>query len=97
VVTQLLAARTVDRSRSPFADSVRAQLVDAGVIGEERLTPRERKVLVALSRSATLRQIAEHEFVSVNTVKTHVRNIYRKLGVSDRASVTAAAHSLGIE
>ncbi|QNA92345.1 LuxR C-terminal-related transcriptional regulator [Microbacterium sp. Se63.02b] len=54
-------------------------------------------MLRALTRNSTLRQIAQQEFISPNTVKTHVRNIYRKLGVSDRDGVTAAAHALGIE
>ncbi|MDX2398385.1 LuxR C-terminal-related transcriptional regulator [Microbacterium algeriense] len=75
---------------------MRERLATAGVLVEEELTERERVVLAALTRRATLRQIAQQEFISPNTVKTHVRNIYRKLGVSDREAVTAAAHALGI-
>lgn len=97
VVARLLAARATVGSRTHFADSVRERLSAAGVLVEEELTRRERIVLAALSRHATLRQIAQEEFISPNTVKTHVRNIYRKLGVSDRDGVTAAAHALGIE
>ncbi|PRB19219.1 LuxR C-terminal-related transcriptional regulator [Microbacterium sp. MYb62] len=97
VVARLLAARATPGSRGRFADSVRERLAAAGILVDEELTRRERIVLAALSRHATLRQIAEQEFISPNTVKTHVRNIYRKLGVSDRDSVTAAAHALGIE
>lgn len=97
VVARLLAARATAGSRSRFADGVRERLAAAGVLVEEELTRRERIVLAALSRNATLRQIAQQEFISPNTVKTHVRNIYRKLGVSDRDGVTAAAHALGIE
>jgi len=97
VVARLLAARATPGSRGRFADRVRERLTAAGVLVEEELTRRERIVLAALSRNATLREIAEQEFISPNTVKTHVRNIYRKLGVSDRDSVTAAAHALGIE
>jgi ATP/maltotriose-dependent transcriptional regulator MalT len=97
VVARLLAARATTGARSRFADRVRERLAAEGVLVEEELTRRERIVLAALSRNATLRQIAQQEFISPNTVKTHVRNIYRKLGVSDRDSVTAAAHALGIE
>lgn len=97
VVARLLAARATIGSRTRFADRVRELLAAAGVLVEEELTRRERIVLAALSRNATLRQIAQQEFISPNTVKTHVRNIYRKLGVSDRDGVTAAAHALGIE
>jgi DNA-binding CsgD family transcriptional regulator len=60
------------------------------------LTKRERGILSSLSDDATIRQIAVQEFLSRNTVKTHVRNIYRKLGVSDRAGAAAAARMLGI-
>lgn len=96
VVTRLLAARATAGSRTRFAETVRERLAAAGVLLEEELTQRERIVLAALSRNATLREIATQEFISPNTVKTHVRNIYRKLGVSDREGVTAAAHALGI-
>ncbi|AZH78203.1 hypothetical protein CSX12_06870 [Microbacterium sp. Y-01] len=96
VIGRLLAARATPGSRTRFADEVRERLATAGVLVEEELTERERVVLAALTRRATLRQIAQQEFISPNTVKTHVRNIYRKLGVSDREAVTAAAHALGI-
>lgn len=95
-VLRLLAAKPLG-ARTRFADTVRDRLAAAGKFVDEDLTQRERIVLMALSRNATLRQIAQQEFISPNTVKTHVRNIYRKLGVSDRDGVTAAAHALGIE
>lgn len=97
VVARLLAARATPGARGRFADCVRERLAAAGVLINEELTRRERIVLAALSQNATLREIAQQEFISPNTVKTHVRNIYRKLGVSDREGVTAAAHALGIE
>lgn len=84
IVSRLLAARATAGARTHFADRVRERLAAAGVLVEEELTQRERIVLSALSRNATLRQIAQQEYISPNTVKTHVRNIYRKLGVSDR-------------
>ena len=96
VVARLLAARATAGARTHFADRVRERLAAAGVLVEEELTQRERIVLSALSRNATLRQIAQQEYISPNTVKTHVRNIYRKLGVSDRDGVTAAAQALGL-
>ena len=96
IVSRLLAARVTAGARTHFADRVRERLSAAGVLVEEELTQRERIVLSALSRNATLRQIAQQEYISPNTVKTHVRNIYRKLGVSDRDGVTAAAQALGL-
>ncbi|MBP3978053.1 LuxR C-terminal-related transcriptional regulator [Microbacterium sp. BLY] len=96
VVSRLLSARATAGARTHFAGRVRDRLAAAGVLVEEDLTDRERVVLSALSRNATLRQIAQQEYISPNTVKTHVRNIYRKLGVSDRDAMTAAARALGL-
>lgn len=49
------------------------------------LTRAEAAVLALLVQGLTNKAIAERLYVSVNTVKTHMRNIYRKLGVSSRA------------
>ncbi|MBS9375533.1 LuxR family transcriptional regulator [Rhodococcus sp. B50] len=58
-----------------------------------RLTPRERVVLEGLIAGRSARTIAKAEFVSVNTVKTQLRSLYRKLGVnSGKEAVIAARH-----
>jgi LuxR family transcriptional regulator, transcriptional regulator of spore coat protein len=60
------------------------------------LTDRERVVLARLSEDATLRQIASELFVTRNTVKSQVRSVYRKLGVSSRAEALARAQEAGL-
>lgn len=50
----------------------------------EPLTEREQAVLSLLRRSMSTSEIARQLYLSVNTVKTHRRSIYRKLGVSTR-------------
>jgi LuxR family maltose regulon positive regulatory protein len=45
---------------------------------------------------ATLKEIAAEIFVSTSTVKTHVRRIYIKLGVSSRMEAVAEAPRLGV-
>jgi len=60
----------------------------------ERLTQRERDVLRMLPSRLTLREIAGELYVSVNTLKFHLRVIYRKLGVNSRAEATALARSM---
>ena len=56
-----------------------------------RLTVREREVLVRLSSGATDDAIAESLYISRHTVRTHVGNILRKLGVHSRAQAARLA------
>ncbi|RYP85042.1 hypothetical protein EKO23_13720 [Nocardioides guangzhouensis] len=58
------------------------------------LSPREREVLNELARGATYADIAAHLFVSENTIKTHVSNLYGKLVVTRRSEALAVARSL---
>jgi DNA-binding NarL/FixJ family response regulator len=60
------------------------------------LTQREAEVLRLIARGHTNRQIARSLFVSVSTVKKHVRSIISKLGVSDRTQAAVKANGLGL-
>lgn len=60
------------------------------------LTVRELEVLRLLAAGHTSRMIAETLFISVPTVKTHITNIFAKLGLSSRAAAIAYAHRHGI-
>jgi DNA-binding NarL/FixJ family response regulator len=51
---------------------------------EVSLTERELTVLDGVARGMTNRQIADEMYLSVDTVKTHARRLYAKLGVSNR-------------
>lgn len=62
----------------------------------EPLTRRELVVLGNLSENVTLEEIASKLFVSRNTVKSQVRSLYRKIGVSTRADAVAWAESAGL-
>ena len=57
------------------------------------LTDRERDVLRLLPSRLTLNEIAGELFVSVNTVKFHLRVVYRKLGVNGREAAADVARS----
>ncbi len=59
------------------------------------LTQREREVLRHIARGSTDQRIAEELSVSLTTVKTHARNIYSKLLVSNRAEAVAVANQYG--
>jgi LuxR family maltose regulon positive regulatory protein len=62
----------------------------------EALSDRETEVLHLLADGLTYQEIAQALYLSVNTVKTHVRNIYGKLGVTRRRAATAKARELGL-
>lgn len=50
-----------------------------------RLTPRERDVLYGIARSQSNREIAASLGIGIGTVKAHVKRMFLKLGVHDRA------------
>ncbi|MFD3735788.1 LuxR C-terminal-related transcriptional regulator [Streptomyces sp. NPDC058632] len=60
----------------------------------EELSGRERDVLRRLARMMTTEEIAADLYVSVNTVKTHLKSVYRKLGVNRRADAVRRARAL---
>jgi len=63
--------------------------------GPDALTEREREVMTSISRGRSNRDIAAELVISEKTVKNHIRAIYEKLGVGNRAE--AMAVWLGIE
>jgi DNA-binding NarL/FixJ family response regulator len=84
VLSPAVAARLMHRFRAPAAP-------DPG-----RLTPRELEVLELVAAGNTNREAATRLFISAATVKSHLLNIYAKLGVQDRAAAVAEAFSQGL-
>jgi len=60
------------------------------------LSEREREILQLVSQGKSNKQIALDLFISVNTVKVHVSNVYEKIGVSSRTEATLYAIENGI-
>jgi DNA-binding NarL/FixJ family response regulator len=65
-------------------------------IGQEELTPSERKILQMIVAGKANKAIAYSLNISENTVKTHIKNIFEKLGVSDRTSAATLAIKRGL-
>jgi LuxR family maltose regulon positive regulatory protein len=61
-----------------------------------RLTATELRVLALLAQTGRVDDLAAQLHLSANTIKTHLKRIYRKLGVSSRAAALAAARLHGL-
>ena len=70
-----IARRVVNSFRQPVAQQQ---------VSSVSLTPRENEILDLLAQGYRNRDIAEKLFVSVNTIRTHIYNIYEKLHVQNR-------------
>jgi DNA-binding NarL/FixJ family response regulator len=81
VLSPAVATRLVTRVRTPDQDP---------------LSQRELEVLALVAAGTTNRESAAKLFISEATVKTHLLNIYTKLGVSDRAAAVAEAFNRGL-
>lgn len=85
----LRAIREVAGGRLVFPASVRRWMTGPRGADPNALTAREEAVLQLLAEGRTNAQIAAAVFVSENTVKFHLRNLYAKLGVSNRTEAAA--------
>ena len=80
------AARLIREVRTPESPEALA----------EPLTERETEVLKLIARGKVNKQIASEMFVATSTVKTHVNNLFRKLGVSSRTQAALYAVRVGL-
>ncbi len=78
-----------------MARPARAGTGARGRVGDP-VSERELAVLRLLATELPLREIGGRLYVSRNTVKTHVRALYRKLGASRRGDAVARAHERGL-
>jgi DNA-binding NarL/FixJ family response regulator len=94
------AARKVQRGQVALSADVATQLITAIRAqrrpGEPTLTAREREVWRAIAQGLSNAAIARALFLSEHTVKFHVHNLLRKLGVRTRAEAICAAHRRGM-
>lgn len=99
-----LLAATVGRGTGEldFALDVMARMTEQGPGTQSRrallvpLTERESNLLRHLATTMTTKEIADKLYVSVNTIKTHQRSIYQKLGAKDRRQAVSHGRELGL-
>lgn len=90
----LKAIRTVNAGRKYIPADI-AEILSEHV-GSEELTATESNVLRMIVGGMSNKEIAFALDISENTVKTHVQNIFGKIGVSDRTSATTTAIKRGL-
>jgi DNA-binding CsgD family transcriptional regulator len=92
----------LERARRSRIAAERARLQASRLHGGETIpeppsvTPREADVLTLASHGLTSAETAEQLVVSVGTVRTHLENVYEKLGVADKAAAVATALRHGL-
>jgi LuxR family maltose regulon positive regulatory protein len=87
----LLEPGQVTTSRIP---AQRVKTGQAALVIVEPLSAREREVLRLLSGMLSTAEIGTEMYISVNTVKTHLRSIYRKLSAAHRGEAVRRAREL---
>ena len=91
-VSQLRTAFGATEDKTPVAQPLIAQ----PALASEPLSERELEVLKLLKTELSGPELAHKLRVSVNTMRTHTKNIYSKLGVNTRRAAVHRAEELGL-
>jgi LuxR family transcriptional regulator, maltose regulon positive regulatory protein len=97
-VARLLRSRHIGTYEQAVLDRLEGHLPPVKAHGGDAgpLSDRELTVARYLASRLTMKEIAAEIFVSTNTIKTHVKRIYQKLGVSSRMEAVTEARRLGV-
>jgi len=89
----------VKKSQIPMLEGFYDQLLsDLNPVSsiDIHLSNREREILILISQGFSNKGIAEHLFLSLDTVKSHNRHAFKKLGVKNRTQATLKAQKLDL-
>jgi len=70
------------------------EVIEITTVQDIYLTPREQEILYQLIKGMTNKEISAETHLAIDTVKTHLRNIFRKLGVKNRSQATTKGMKL---
>lgn len=90
----ITAVRQIHGGDRYLPQAVAARLADRLI--RPSLTPRELDVLRLVSRGRTNKEMASAMFISEETVKTHMKSLFQKLGVHDRAEAVSVSLQRGL-
>ena len=88
---------TIEIALYNYANMLKPVVFDKELINKNSLSPltdKEFEILSDIYDGKTNRQLAEHHFISINTVKTHIKNLYDKMEVGSRTEVIVKIRSL---
>jgi len=88
----IAAIRQVAAGKMVFPETARRWLVKPSIHDPNALTEREEAVLALLAEGKSNSQIGAALSLSENTIKFHLRNLYNKLGVTNRTEAAAKYH-----
>ena len=98
----LEAMQEIQAGGAPMSPSVARMVINSmhkytsATSNVYQLTPRETEILTALSQGSSYKIIASQNFISVDTVRSHVKNIYQKMQVHSQLEAIARARDAGI-
>jgi two-component system NarL family response regulator len=90
----ITAVRQIHEGERYLPQAIASRLADRLI--RPSLTPRELDVLRLVSRGRTNKEMASAMFISEETVKTHMKSLFQKLGVHDRAEAVSVSLQRGI-
>ena len=91
----LSAIRDIRQGGAPMTSTIARRIVEAfqkppgADGGDSELTERERDILDLLAKGFSNKEIADHLGLSIETVRSHLKNIYMKMHVRSRAEAVA--------
>ncbi|MCW1926601.1 response regulator transcription factor [Luteolibacter arcticus] len=88
------AVRQVHQGERYLPQNIASRLADRVI--RPNLTPRELDVLRLVSRGRTNKEMASAMFISEETVKSHMKSLFQKLGVHDRAEAVSVSLQRGL-
>jgi LuxR family maltose regulon positive regulatory protein len=94
LLRQAIESDYVERLLEEFADLDETSTITHGIV--EPLSARELEVLKLLAGGLSNHEIGNELFVTTNTVKWHLKNIFAKLGVHNRTQAVDRARELGL-
>jgi len=91
------AIEAVHKGESPMNGMIAAKVLDYfqqsqqknAILFEANLTEREKDILHLLIKGLSYKEIAANLFISIETLNSHIKNIYRKLNVHSRSELAA--------